>query len=113
MYVRLAYDLIAIDIMLILTDCRFLNDSCANVTYIVHVNGNMSARLESSEGKKKLTCLNSEWKKETSNSTGNNGMLLTYNVNSISLSCTVRLFSQRFSFHNKIWGQLLHLLYRY
>ena len=74
----------------------------------------MSARLESSEGKKKLTCYNSEWKEETSNSTGNNGMLLTYNVISISLVlyCEIVVI-QRFSFHNNIWGQLLHLLYRY
>ena len=36
------------------TECRLLNDYCTNVTHTAHVNGSMSARLESSEREKVL-----------------------------------------------------------
>ena len=51
---------------LILTSGKLLNDYCANITYIIHVNGNMSARLETSEGEKMLICVCNDWKEVTS-----------------------------------------------
>ena len=56
---------------ILVSDCRLLNDYCSNITYIVHVNGDMSAILLTSEGETILTCVNNEWKEETSNITGN------------------------------------------
>ena len=44
------------------------------MTYIVHVNGNMSARLETSDGEKMLTCIGNEWNEVLSSTTDNKGM---------------------------------------
>ena len=41
------------------TDCTH-QSIFTNVTYTVHVNGSMSARLETNEGEKVLTCVNNE-----------------------------------------------------
>ena len=60
---------------LIFTGCRLLNNYCSNVTYTVHVNGNMSARLVTVEGEILLICVNNDWwKVEFSNTTYNIGM---------------------------------------
>ena len=66
---------------LILTGCRLLNDYCANVTYIVHVNGNMSARIETMEGERMLICVNNDWKYVTSSSTVKKGKL--YSISTV------------------------------